>query len=84
MLKIRLQRVGRKNLDLFRVVVMESSRARDSKTVDIIGSYNPHAEKGNKLKINSEKFLYWKSKGAQLSEGFERIFKSEGLKIHAE
>lgn len=83
MLKIRLQKAGRKNIDLYRVVVIPEEKPRDSKAVDIIGSYNPHGAKGNKLKINSEKFIYWRSRGAKLSDGLERIIKSEGIKIHA-
>jgi small subunit ribosomal protein S16 len=41
MLAIRLARVGAKKQAAYRVVVMEKSRARDSRSVEILGHYNP-------------------------------------------
>jgi small subunit ribosomal protein S16 len=65
MLKIRLQRVGRKNIPIFRVLVTDSKNSTKSgKFLEILGSYNPVS----KIKeINSDRVKYWISQGAQLT-----------------
>ena len=65
MLKIRLQRIGRKNDPSFRVVVTEHTRGPKSENhVDRVGFYNPKT-KDQKLEI--EKIKHWLEKGAQAS-----------------
>jgi len=66
MLKIRLQRIGRKNDPSFRVVLTDSKNSTKSgKFLEILGTHNPKA--GNH-KFNDEKIKYWISKGAKLSD----------------
>jgi small subunit ribosomal protein S16 len=66
MLKIRLQRIGRKNDPSFRAVLTDSKNATKSgKFLEIIGSYNP---KIGEAKFNAERIKYWISKGAQVSD----------------
>jgi len=66
MLKIRLQRVGRRNNPAFRVVVTESTRGpKSGDNVELLGSYNPHADSAT---LNGERILHWISKGAQVSD----------------
>jgi len=65
MLKIRLQRVGRKNVPNFRVVLTESQNSTKSgKYLEILGNYDPvHKTKA----LDGERIKYWISKGAQIS-----------------
>jgi small subunit ribosomal protein S16 len=66
MLKIRLQRIGRKNDPSFRAVLTDSKNSTKSgKFLEIVGTYNP---KEGKTNFNSERILYWTSKGAKLSD----------------
>jgi len=66
MLKIRLQRVGRKNDPSFRVVVTESQNGpKSGNFIEILGSYD--ARQGKPL-LKGERINYWLSKGAQASE----------------
>ena len=66
MLKMRLQRIGRKNDPAYRVIVTDSRNAAKRGTnVDHIGSYNP---KLGKFEIDGEKAKYWISKGVQVSD----------------
>ena len=66
MLKIRLQRIGRKNDPAFRAVLTDSKNSTKSgKFLEIVGSYNP---KAGEAKFDAEKIKYWISKGAQLSD----------------
>ncbi len=65
MLKVRLQRIGRKNDPSFKIVLVESQRAAKSgSALETLGSYN--ARMGTPT-INGEKIKYWISKGAQVS-----------------
>ena len=66
MLKIRLQRVGRKNDPSFRVVVLESTEGpKSGNHIDEIGFYNAVTKQKN---LDVEKAKHWLSKGAQPSD----------------
>lgn len=65
MLKIRLQRIGRKNDPSFRVIVTDSRNpAKRGRYVELLGTFNPHKDTPV---INAERIQYWISKGAQPS-----------------
>lgn len=65
MLKIRLQRIGRKNDPAFRVVLTDSKNAAKSgKFLEIIGTYNP--KKGETV-FNEGRIKHWIKMGAQTS-----------------
>lgn len=64
MLKIRLQRIGKKGKAYFRVVLLEHSRRPKGSFQELLGSYDPHAKK---FDVKKERIEYWKSKGAQTS-----------------
>jgi small subunit ribosomal protein S16 len=70
MLKIRLQRIGRKNDPSFRVVLTDSKNSTKSgRFLEILGTYNPKDKKdgtSNKV-LNTDRIKYWLSKGAQAS-----------------
>ena len=70
MLKIRLARHGAKNKPFYRVVLAEASSPRDGKFKENLGTFNPLLPKNNKerVKFNSERILYWISKGAKPTE----------------
>jgi len=66
MLKIRLQRIGRKNDPAFRVVLTDSKNSTKSgRFLEIVGTYNP---KAGETKFEKERIIYWMSKGAKLSD----------------
>jgi small subunit ribosomal protein S16 len=66
MLKIRLQRIGRKNDPAFRVVLTDSKNSTKSgKFLEILGTYNP---KAGEHKFNTDRIKYWMSKGAKSSD----------------
>ncbi|MCS7228230.1 MAG: 30S ribosomal protein S16 [Endomicrobia bacterium] len=70
-LRIRLQRVGKKNQPIFRVVVINKKESTKGKPVDIIGIYNPVKHTGT---INFEKYEKWIKLGAKPSETVERLY----------
>lgn len=66
MLKIRLQRTGRKNNAAFRVVLTDSKNsAKSGKFKEILGSYD--LKKGEVI-LKKDKITYWMSNGAQVSD----------------
>jgi small subunit ribosomal protein S16 len=69
MLKIRLQRIGRKNDPSFRVVLTDSKNSTKSgKFLEILGTYNPKAgEKNLNKNFQTDRIKYWMSKGAKCS-----------------
>ena len=65
--KIRMKRVGTKNLPVFRIVVADGRSPRDGKFIEEIGTYQP-LKKGDNFTIKMERAQYWISKGAQPSD----------------
>ncbi|MGH7250018.1 MAG: 30S ribosomal protein S16 [Minisyncoccia bacterium] len=66
MLKIRLQRIGRKNDPSFRAVLTDSKNSTKSgKFLEILGTYNPRAGEKN---LMTDRIKYWMSKGAKTSD----------------
>ncbi|MBI1955613.1 MAG: 30S ribosomal protein S16 [Acidobacteria bacterium] len=67
MLTIRLARMGAKKQPHYRVVVIEKTRPRDGRFVEIVGHYNPRT-KPAEIHLKPERIAYWLQKGAQPSE----------------
>ena len=65
--KIRMKRVGTKNLPVFRIVVADGRSPRDGKFIEEIGTYQP-LKKGDNFTIKLDRAQYWISKGAQPSD----------------
>ncbi len=66
MLKIRLQRIGRKNAPSFRLVLTDSRNSTKSgKSLEILG-FHDFQKDGTQLK--NDRITYWISKGAQVSD----------------
>ncbi|MGH9775658.1 MAG: 30S ribosomal protein S16 [Candidatus Acidiferrales bacterium] len=66
MLAIRLSRIGKKKMPSYRVVVIEKTRPRDGRFVEIVGTYDP-LKKPAEVKLNAERIKYWLGCGAQPS-----------------
>jgi small subunit ribosomal protein S16 len=67
LLRIRLARVGKKKQPAYRIVVIERSRARNGRSVEIVGHYNPLA-KPAAVELKADRIQYWLGKGAQPSD----------------
>ena len=65
MLRIRLQRVGRKHETAFRVVVVDSRRGpKSGRPLEVLGSYDPR--RGKPI-LKTDRIKYWLSVGTQAS-----------------
>jgi small subunit ribosomal protein S16 len=73
-LAIRLARFGAKKKPSYRVVVIDKERARNSRAVEVVGTYNPIA-KPAEVKLNHERINHWMKNGAQPSDTVVRLIK---------
>ncbi|MCR4306566.1 MAG: 30S ribosomal protein S16 [Candidatus Yonathbacteria bacterium] len=77
MLKIRLQRVGRKHDPSFRLVLTDSKNGPQSgKFLEVLGSYNARF---GKPEIKGDRVIYWVSKGAQVSDTVHNLLINEKI-----
>lgn len=67
MVKIRLQRVGKKKAPFYHVVVADSKSSRDGKIIEQIGTYNPMTQPST-IVLDQEKVATWMKNGAQPTE----------------
>lgn len=74
MLKIRLRKPGKsvKRRYHYKIVVIESTKARESSFVAQLGYYDPSRKL---LKFDIEKYQSWLTKGARPSETVATLFK---------
>jgi small subunit ribosomal protein S16 len=66
MITMRLMRFGTKKKPTYRIVVMESKRARQSQALDTLGTYTPLDDPAG-VTIDLEKANQWLSKGVRPS-----------------
>jgi small subunit ribosomal protein S16 len=72
--KIRLRRVGTKNVPRYRIVVADTRSPRDGRFIENIGTYNPE-QTDNNFRIDLDRAAHWIQRGAQPSETVRSILK---------
>lgn len=72
---IRLARFGAKKKPSYRVVVIDKERARNSRSVEVVGFYNPISQPPV-VNLKHERIEYWLKTGAQPSETVTRLLKN--------
>jgi small subunit ribosomal protein S16 len=75
MLMIRLARFGTKKKPSYRVVVIEKERARNSRSVEVLGHYDPLTTPAT-VEVDHARFEHWVKVGAQPSVTVARLVKS--------
>jgi small subunit ribosomal protein S16 len=69
---IRLARFGARKQPYYRVVVIEKDRARNGRSIEVVGTYNPRTNPATVL-LKRDRIDHWTSKGAQLSERVQKL-----------
>jgi len=69
---IRLARFGAKKKPFYRVVVIEKERARNGRSLEVVGHYNPVSNPAQVL-LKHDRIEFWTKNGAQLSETVKRL-----------
>lgn len=74
MVALRLTRIGAKKKPSYRLVAIDSRRSRDSKTIEILGHYNPRPDP-IEIDLKRDRIAYWLGVGAQPSDTVQRLIK---------
>ena len=75
MVKIRLQRQGKKKAPFYHIVVADSKSPRDGKIIEQIGTYDPMT-KPSTIVLNKEKLEQWIKYGAQPTDTVKSLIKN--------
>ncbi len=78
MVKLRLTRMGATKAPFYRIVAMDSRKARDGKYIDQIGFYNPVSEP-KQIVIDADKAKEWLANGAQPTDTVMGMLVSQGI-----
>ncbi len=76
--RIRLTRVGATKQPSYRFVVSDSRNARDGRSLDTLGHYDPRQDPV-RIEVDAEKATRWLSQGAQPSDTVARLFRRVGI-----
>lgn len=72
MVKIRLQRQGKKKAPFYHIVVADSRRARDGRIIEKIGSYDPMTDPSIVV-LDKELVEKWIKNGAKPTDTVKRL-----------
>ncbi len=76
--KIRLKRIGAKKRPFYRIVVANSTAARNGRFIEVIGTYDPCVDPPA-VRLDDEKALRWLGHGAQPSDTARALLKKQGI-----
>lgn len=74
MVKIRLQRFGKKKSPFYHIVVADSKSPRDGRIIEQIGTYNPMTEPSS-IVLDKEKVEKWIKNGAKPTDTVKALIK---------
>lgn len=78
--RIRLKKIGRRHRPSYRLAAVDGRRARDSKVIEELGSYDPLcAKEESQVALNRDRIEYWLSVGAQPSEIVKSLLRKQGI-----
>jgi small subunit ribosomal protein S16 len=69
---IRLARFGARKQPYYRIVAIEKDRARNGRSIEVVGTYNPRTSPAT-VDLKHERIAYWRSVGAQFSTIVEKL-----------
>ncbi len=78
MVRIRLQRIGKRNRPYFRIAAMDARTPRNGKVLEILGTYDPLKE-GENIELKEDRVRHWLSHGAQPTDKVAVILKKRGI-----
>ena len=80
--KIRLQKLGRRNRAFFRIVVTDARKKRQGDCLEKLGTYDPIEPVAEKAVIvNNERVKHWVDQGAQATDAVVNLLRKRGLKL---
>ncbi len=79
--KIRLKRFGTKKRPYYRIVVMDSRKPRDGRTLEEVGYYHPIEAEDKQVKLDTERVKDWIMKGAQVTPTVKKLLNKNEIYI---
>ena len=80
--KLRLKQLGRSHRRMFRVAAMDVRNARDGRTIEELGSYDPgNRNPDQQIRIKRDRIEHWLSVGAQPTETVRDLLKRSGIAV---
>jgi small subunit ribosomal protein S16 len=78
--RIRMTMCGRKHRPFFRVCVIDRQKAREGRSIEEVGTYDPMVkDKSQRVKLDLDRINYWISVGAQPSDRVATLIKKVKL-----
>lgn len=78
MVKLRLRRVGRKKLALYKIVAADSRAPRDGRFIESVGTYNPNLNPAQ-VEVKEDRIFYWLKSGAQPTFTVRNLLSRKGI-----
>lgn len=75
--KIRLMRLGKKKQPVYRMVVIDSRKARNGRYIEALGRYEPRQDP-SLVEVDNEKAVEWLKKGAQPTDRAKKVLEISG------
>ena len=72
---IRLARIGARKQPYYRIVVIEKDRARNGRSIEVVGTYNPRTNPAS-VDLKHDRIAYWRGVGAQMTPIVEKLVKN--------
>ena len=69
---IRLARIGARKQPYYRIVVIEKDRARNGRSIEVVGTYNPRTSPAT-VDLKHERIAYWRGVDAQFSDTVAKL-----------
>ncbi len=79
--KIRLKRFGTKKRPYYRIVVMDSRKPRDGRTLEEVGYYHPIEAEDKQVKLDTDRVKDWILKGAQVTPTVKKLLNKNEIYI---
>lgn len=79
---IRLARFGARKQPYYRIVVIEKDRARNGRSIEVVGTYNPRTNPAS-VELKHERVAYWRGMGAQMTPIVEKLVKKHPAPVPA-
>ncbi|NCB01052.1 MAG: 30S ribosomal protein S16 [Spirochaetia bacterium] len=78
---IRLKRFGSKKRPYYRLVVIDSKAARDSRSIEEVGQYHPIEAEGKQVVLKEDRIKEWIAQGAQPSATVKSLLNKHHITI---
>lgn len=80
MVKLRLRRIGRKKLPLYKIVAADSRAPRDGRFIEAVGNYDPN-NNPPMIEVQEDRVLHWLKTGAQPTDTVKNLLSRKGIML---